>query len=170
LSTFEKIIKNQLGQYPGTSRDPLMNVLQATEGSYWYIPSLKELNLRRVSGERWKETNLRNYLGIDWKDQRGDLIVPFWQVRSKNGYMFYNSHDYLLTMGSGKYKPGDPPSPRVLSLLANTFMRWNDSWYFKPTTPRIPHLEKYLSKDEKRYLNAPVVNTLPLFNLLYISP
>ncbi|KAK3320632.1 pyruvate formate lyase-domain-containing protein [Cercophora scortea] len=119
---FEGILRNLLGDRPERPVDKLMTVVQGVSGSYWYIPSATELKVAAVSGP---------------DDVYED---PHWQVASPNGFMFYNAQDYLHQMAEDRYKGGDPPSPRLLSLLARTFSHWRDSWVKRQIFPRLPHL------------------------------
>lgn len=95
-------------------------------GNFWYIPSADELKVK-------KDTETQHVTMND-----------FFAERSKNGYMFYNSKDYLHQIGTGKYDPKPGLSDRVVELLAINFSRWNETWYTFRTTPPLPHLEDYL--------------------------
>jgi Dyp-type peroxidase family len=129
---FEKILNNLLGDKPENPLDRLMDVVEATSGGYWYVPAAKELGIPGVSGR--------------------DAIPeePHWSVRSPNGYLFYNSQDWLHQMSSGRYIGGDPPSDRVLSLMARTFSHWRDGWMDRRSFPRLPHLTDFFLKDEEK--------------------
>ncbi|MEC5160525.1 MULTISPECIES: Dyp-type peroxidase [unclassified Janthinobacterium] len=118
---FETIIRHMMGERPDRPADRLMSVVQGVAGSYWYVPNARELSVPSAA--------------LD--DVRED---PHWNVRSPNGYMFYNSQDYLHQMSEGKYVAGDPPSPRLLALLARTFSHWSDGWLKRTPFPRLPHL------------------------------
>ncbi len=105
---FELILKNLLGERPERPADKLLDVVQGVGGSYWYVPAAAELGVPAVSGP---------------DDVYED---PRWKVSSTNGYLFYNSQDYLHQMAEGRYVGGDPPSPRLLSLISRTFNHWRD--------------------------------------------
>lgn len=119
-----------------TGGDSLLGYVRGVEGGYWYVPNAEEL-------------------GIDEPMQLEDVeIDPYWQERSANGLMFYNSADYLHTMGTCAYGPGDPPTDRVLGLAADIFSRWRDNWYQLRDIPRIPHLREFLDPGEESLLQA----------------
>ncbi|KAK0634584.1 pyruvate formate lyase-domain-containing protein [Bombardia bombarda] len=132
---FENVLRNLIGKRPERPLDKLMNVVEGVSGNYWYVPSAAELGVAAVTGPA---------------DVYED---PHWQVASPNGYMFYNSQDYLHQMAEDRYEGGDPPSARLLSLMSRTFSHWRDSWVKRQTFPRLPHLETLVSKAE---LKAPV--------------
>ncbi|MGZ5443445.1 MAG: glycyl radical enzyme domain-containing protein [Thermoanaerobaculia bacterium] len=134
---FERLLSRMIGGDSGDS-DKLLGIVRGVEGGYFYVPSAKELGLKK---------------GLRDDDFR---VAEFWDVRSANGLMFYNSFDYLNTMGTGNYAPGDPPSQRILSLLGKVFGRWQDKWYRELDTPRMQPLSAYLDPDEEHYRTAPV--------------
>jgi len=136
---FESILRNLIGDRPQRPVDKLMTVVEGVSGSYWYIPAAAELGVAPVRGPQ---------------DVYED---PHWQVASPNGYLFYNSQDYLHQMADERYVGGDPPSPRVLSLLARTFSHWRDSWMKLQVFPRLPHLETLVPPAEaESTMKAPV--------------
>ncbi|KQV80141.1 peroxidase [Massilia sp. Root351] len=118
---FEAILGHMMGDVPGRPVDRLMSVVQGVAGSYWYVPNAQELDVPAAT--------------ID--DVQED---PHWQVRSANGYMFYNSQDYLHQMSEGRYIGGDAPGPRMLALLGRAFSHWSDGWLERTPFPRLPHL------------------------------
>ena len=134
---FEKIIQHMMGPDKNRPADRLMSVVQGVAGSYWYVPCAAEL---RVAGARDQDVT---------EDQH-------WQVRSANGYMFYNGTDYLHQMAAGRYVAGDPPSARLLYLAERTFSHWNDGWLKRKPFPRLPHLNQLLDADEKHLLTSSV--------------
>jgi pyruvate-formate lyase len=115
-----------------------MSVVQGVGGTYWYIPAAAELEVPHVSGP---------------DDVYED---PHWQVRSANGYLFYNSQDYLHQMATGRYIGGDPPSERLLSLMGRTFSHWRDGWVDRRDFPRLPHLDHLVDANESAVLRATV--------------
>lgn len=127
---FEKILHRMMGDIPDRPVDRLMSVVQGISGAYWYVPAARELDVPAVQS-----------LSEAIED-------PHWAVRSPNGYMFYNSQDYLHQMAEGGYKPGDPPSSRVLALLGRAFSHWNDGWLRRTPFPRLPHLSRLVTDDE----------------------
>ncbi|KAI4233624.1 MAG: hypothetical protein L6R40_007002 [Gallowayella cf. fulva] len=131
---FEDILQNLLGTRKDDAADKLMQMVSGVGGSYWYVPAAKEL-------------------GVSPAKASDDLHEhPHWKVSSPNGYLFYNFQDYLHAMGEGRYKEGDAPSPRLLSLIARTFNHWRDGWVHKEHLPRLPHLAG--SEDKKREMEA----------------
>lgn len=123
---FEKILKSMLGDRPERPVDRLMDFIQGEGGSYWYIPSAQELG---VSGVRPGDDTYED---------------PHWKVRSRNGYLYYNTQDYMHQMAEGYYAGGDQPSVRVLSLLSRTFNHWRDGWMKGEHFPRLKHLKDLL--------------------------
>lgn len=141
---FEDILKNLLGDRPEQPVDRLMQMVQGTGGSYWYVPAAGELGVPSVSS-----------LGDIYEEDH-------WSVRSKNGYLFYNSQDYLHQMGGGHYVGGDPPSARLLSLMARTFNHWHDGWLHRERFPRLPHLDNLVNDQDRQVLVAEGENTIPM--------
>ncbi|KAF2466088.1 dyp-type peroxidase family protein [Lindgomyces ingoldianus] len=135
---FEEILKNLLGDDNGTPVDRLMQMVKGIGGSYWYVPSARQLKVSAVAGA---------------SDVYED---PHWQVSSPNGYMFYNTQDYLHKMGQGTYKGGDPPTPRLLSLLSRTFNHWRDGWLHTQRFPRLPPLSQFEGVSEQELAKRPV--------------
>lgn len=133
---FEKILHRLMGDMPDNPIDRLMSVVQGVAGAYWYVPCASELNVAAVSSR--------------------DATVedPHWQVRSSNGYLFYNSQDYLHQMADRQYLPGDPPSDRVLALLGRTFSRWSDGWIDRTPFPRLPHLATLVTPPQQALLQG----------------
>ncbi|KAH6871544.1 pyruvate formate lyase-domain-containing protein [Thelonectria olida] len=144
---FEHILKHLLGPEPENPLDRLMDVVKAHSGGYWYVPAAAELKVPAVSS-------------LD------DVVEdPHWSVRSPNGYLFYNSQDYLHQMSEGRYVGGDPPSDRLLSLLARTFSHWRDGWMDRQNFPRLPPLTKFFKGEEKKIMKEPVPVRKALANL-----
>ncbi|GAP86733.1 putative Dyp-type peroxidase family protein [Rosellinia necatrix] len=123
---FEKILQSMLGDRPERPVDRLMDFIQGEGGSYWYIPSAAELD---VSGVRPGDDTYED---------------PHWKVRSRNGYLYYNTQDYMHQMAEGYYASGDQPSVRLLSLLSRTFNHWRDGWMKGEHFPLLPHLKELL--------------------------
>ncbi|KAI0466497.1 pyruvate formate lyase-domain-containing protein [Xylaria cf. heliscus] len=123
---FEEILHSMLGDRPERPVDRLMDFIQGEGGTYWYIPSARELG---ISGVRPGDDTYED---------------PHWKIRSKNGYLFYNTQDYMHQMAEGHYIAGDQPSVRVLSLLSRTFNHWRDGWMKGEHFPELPHLKELL--------------------------
>ncbi|MGH1434932.1 MAG: Dyp-type peroxidase [Lewinella sp.] len=132
----EQIMHSMAGHGHGAAPDNLLNNVQGIAGGYYYLPNTKELELKQ---------------GLDKKDFSTD---PHWATRSKNGWMFYNSNDYLTVMGTDRYP--DPPSQRILHLIGNIFSLWRDHWYQVRNIPEMQHLSHYLDKGEKWVMKAPI--------------
>jgi hypothetical protein len=49
-------------------------------------------------------------------------------------------------MTAEECKQFQPPSHRVLALLADAFSRWQDNWYFNRAQPEMRHLRVYLER------------------------
>ncbi|XP_066294574.1 (2S)-3-sulfopropanediol dehydratase-like [Branchiostoma lanceolatum] len=115
--------------------DKLISTVQAEEGSFWYVPNAEELGLTPIP--------VRNQL----------QLMPQWDVKSDNGYMFYNSREYLYRMTTGGYKdPQDTPSSRVLKLMGLVMTDWQRSWFEKQDEPQIPDLKTFLNEDDENLL------------------
>jgi Dyp-type peroxidase family len=132
----EKILRNMDGKGRGAAPDHLLNNVHGISGGYYYLPNIKELQLDQ---------------GLEKKDFKTPV---HWRVRSKNGWMFYNSNDYLTVMGTDRYP--DPPSQRILHLIGNIFSLWRDHWYQVRDIPEVPHLRNYLEPDEAWVMEAPI--------------
>jgi len=147
---FEDILQNMVGERPERPADRLMDFVQGMGGSYWYVPSATELG---VSG-------VRN--GDDTYED------PHWKVRSTNGYLFYNSQDYMHQMAEGKYVVDDHPSVRVLSLLSRTFNHWRDGWMKTENFPRLPHLKDLLA-EKKQQVPESIMERKGLANMITLD-
>ena len=139
-------LEGMVGKEPGQIKSRHLLVSQAKMGSYWYVPSAHELGLAVP---------------------QDTLTVPmnaFFDLRSGNGRMFYNTKDYLHHLGNRteNAKSLDPlPTDRVVELLGYTFSRWHDTWYRRRPAPELKHLEDkdyraFLADGEKDVLAASV--------------
>ena len=137
-AVFEQTLRSMAGSGDGAPADKLLGIVAAEAGGYFHVPGRHALRLAR---------------GLSRQDF---APAAFWQRRSANGYMFYNSNDYLHAMSTGRYAPGDPPSDRILRLVATSFSRWRDNWYVSRGVPKVPHLREFLAPDEESVLQAPV--------------
>jgi pyruvate-formate lyase len=141
VSAFAHVLEGMFDVRSGQIISRHLHVSRADLGNYWYTPSSMELGLEAP---------------------HPSLTVPmndFFEVRSNNGRMFYNSKDYLHQLGNRTEKAQllEPlPTDRVIELLGYTFSRWHDTWYRRRPTPELDHLEKYLSESEKEILNRSV--------------
>ncbi|KAI0505227.1 pyruvate formate lyase-domain-containing protein [Xylaria bambusicola] len=148
---FEKILQNMLGDCPEKPVDRLMDFIKGAGGTYWYIPSAGELKVAGVTpgDDTYEDTH--------------------WQVRSKNGYMYYNHPDYMHQMAEGYYIAGDQPSVRVLSLLSRTFNHWRDGWMKNENFPRLPHLKDLLQIVNKEAIPESILERKGLANFATLA-
>ncbi|KAI1174687.1 pyruvate formate lyase-domain-containing protein [Nemania sp. FL0916] len=144
---FEEILKNMLGPQPKRPLDRLLDFVQGQGGSYWYVPSARELGISGV---------------VPGDDTYED---PHWRIQSKNQYLFYNTQDYMHRMAEGKYETGDQPSVRTLSLLSRTFNHWRDGWMKGEHFPRLKHLKDLLDIVDKKEVPKSILERKGLANL-----
>ncbi|PSR84273.1 pyruvate formate lyase-domain-containing protein [Coniella lustricola] len=133
---FEDLLQNLLGNRAGHVADRLLSIVHGISGGYWYVPTATELDVAAMAGPD----------DIHEEDH--------WSVRSENGYLFYNSQDYLHKMSQKHYIGGDPPSDRVLGLMARAFNHWRDGWLHRQNFPRLLHLSKLLDPKDKEILRG----------------
>jgi Dyp-type peroxidase family len=135
---FDAILDGIAGDQRGFIQDQLFSVTRSDNGSFWYVPSLKECGL--AAGNGGAEITMNEY----------------FNVRSANGYMFYNARDYQHKIRHAKSVEDCPLSDRILTLLNRQFSRWQDTWYKPRETPPLGHLRDHLSEDERHLLTASV--------------
>jgi Dyp-type peroxidase family len=135
---FDRILDGIAGDQPGFIQDQLFSTTRSESGSFWYVPSLKECGL--APGAGGAEITMNEY----------------FNVRSANGYMYYNARDYQHKIRRSKLVEDCPLSDRILTLLNRQFSRWQDTWYKPRETPRLGHLRDYLAPEDKSLLNAAV--------------
>ncbi|HKR66961.1 MAG TPA: Dyp-type peroxidase [Thermoanaerobaculia bacterium] len=141
VGVFETILNSQIGPEDGLMRDRLLAEVKADAGGFFYVPSQDELALEPVKP---KKDDVTLFPGVDWS-----LLDRHFNQRSDNGLMFYNHKDYLYTMTTATGDDRDrldPPSHRVLQLLANAFSRWQDAWYFDRKQQELEHLCAYVAR------------------------
>jgi pyruvate-formate lyase/deferrochelatase/peroxidase EfeB len=138
LEAFIKVLSSMLGDKEGFIKCRHLNVSKADLGSFWYVPSARELGLEAPHSKLTVQMN------------------KFFDVKSKNEKLFYNSKNYLYEVGNQKTKFDPPVTDRVLELLGYTFSRWHDTWYKRRPVPELSHLSEYLKADEKWYLNSSI--------------
>ncbi|GAW13804.1 hypothetical protein ANO14919_031940 [Xylariales sp. No.14919] len=148
---FESILQSMLGDRPERPLDRLMDFIQGEGGTYWYIPSAKELGVAGVTP------------GDDTYED------PHWKVRSSNKYMYYNTQDYMHQMAEGLYESADQPSVRVLSLLSRTFNHWRDGWMKGENFPRLPHLKDLLPVVKKEAVPDSILERKGLANFATLA-
>lgn len=145
VQVLESVMNGQIGDRDAAMRDRLLNEVSADLGGFYYVPSNEELDLEPVAVVASDATFAKKrFPGIDWS-----RLDRHFDKRSKNGYMYYNQKDYLYRMttvsGDDRVR-ADPPSERVLALLANTFSRWQDNWYVDRAQPDMLHLRVYAER------------------------
>ncbi|XP_072013896.1 uncharacterized protein [Amphiura filiformis] len=141
VKVLETIMDQMIGGTEDYMQDRLFHDLRADLGGFFYIPSCKNL---RLPLNEWSGDWIR-YPGIDWQ-----RMSRHFKKHSPNGVMFYNHKDYLFTMATAKKEDREklnPPSYRILTLLANTFALWQDSWYFNRKQEEIGHLKAYVAAE-----------------------
>jgi Dyp-type peroxidase family len=140
----ETIMARQNGDAPGFMADRLLAHVRADLGGFYYIPSLCDLELPPEATIP-EEVPPERFPGVDWT-----RLDRHFEQTSANGYMHYNHKEYLYRMSTmtGKERAHfRPPSPRVLSLLANVFSRWQDNWYCDRAQAEMAHLSVYLERE-----------------------
>ena len=143
VQVFEKILDSQIGPETGLMRDRVLAEVRSDAGGFFYVPSQDELGLEPVELPR-TNADVSRYPGMDWT-----LLDRHFDQRSPNGLMFYNHKDYLFMMSTAAgddRKRLDPPTHRVITLLANAFSRWQDNWYFDRKQQELEHLCAYVAR------------------------
>ncbi|OMC13536.1 Dyp-type peroxidase [Mycobacterium sp. SP-6446] len=134
----DRILKSIAGHQDGFIQDSLFAATHADQGSYWYVPSLKECGL--VPGSGNSEITINEY----------------FNVRSSNGFLYYNARDYQHKIRTSRAVEDCPISNRILTLLNMQFSRWQDTWYKRRETPPLGHLKDHLAEDERQLLTSSV--------------
>jgi Dyp-type peroxidase family len=140
----ETIMDRQIGHEPGFMADRLLSQVKSNLGGFYYIPSLPDLDLP-VESPVPDRTSPQRYPGVDWS-----RLDRHFDQKSANGYMHYNHKEYLYrmtTLNKEERQHFQPPSHRVLALLADAFSRWQDNWYFDRAQGELSHLRVYLERD-----------------------
>jgi Dyp-type peroxidase family len=135
----DRILDGIAGDQPGFIQDALFSVTRSRHGSYWYVPSLQECGLAPGDGASVVTMN------------------EYFDVRSPNGFMFYNARDYQHKIRGSQLVEDCPISERILLLLNKQFSRWQDTWYKPRETPPLGHLKDHLAADERHLLTASVM-------------
>lgn len=126
-SVYDELINNIVGDKEGFIKDKMLNNSHAVSGNFWFIPSARELQSEGPNG------------AVDVP------LNDYYNIRSKNGLMFYNNRDFLH-QAQGVNANGVQISDRIMILLGQTFSEWNDSWEKKVTMPALGHLQDHLTK------------------------
>ncbi len=140
LESFNVILQSMIGDKHGFVLDEHLTVSTSDMGNIWYIPGAEELGLKAEVSR--------------------DINVPinsFFEKRSKNGLMFYNTKDFLHQWGKQPGADNEPLSPRIMELAANTFSRWHNRWYKRDEYPTLGHLKHYLpgGRSELKKISIP---------------
>lgn len=151
VAIMERIMNQMIGDLPtpddsvegGFMRDRVFNNVKSNLGGFFYIPCRSDLGLALEKLEAFETRNWERFPGVDWS-----RLDRHFQTRSANGRMFYNHKDYLYVMStaSGEQRQElEPPSYRILELLAVAFSLWQDNWYFNRKQQEIGHLKDYVA-------------------------
>lgn len=139
-AVLDRILDSIAGDQKGFIQDQLFEVTRSQHGSYWYVPSRKECGLSVAEGDGGEVT-----------------MNEYFDVRSANGYMFYNARDYQHKIRRSKLVEDCPLSERILTLLNKQFSRWQDTWYKPRETPPLGHLKDHLPAGESSVLDQSVM-------------
>lgn len=144
VQVLEAILDQQIGDQFGFLRDRLLSQVRADLGGFFYIPSQADLGLPEVPTPKRADTDWARFPGVDWS-----RLDRHFTQRSTNGLMYYNHKDFLYamaTMPAEEQASKLPPSVRVQLLLANTFLRWQDNWYFDRKQQELEHLSVWVER------------------------
>ncbi|MFA0964484.1 Dyp-type peroxidase [Roseivirga sp. BDSF3-8] len=152
----ETIMSQQIGSRGQYMHDRLFDNVKSNYGGFFYIPSIQDLGLDEVAHveSKWENKAERlwegkNFPGMDW----GRLDRHFDQS-SPNGRMHYNHKEYMYSMATltaKERKEQQAPTDRILSLLENSFMRWQDNWYIDRKQMELGEIDEYLAQFKKEY-------------------
>lgn len=129
---FADLIMNIVGDEPGFVKDALLSNSHSISGNLWFIPCTDMLQL---------------------PPHEKDTHVPlndYFDIRSNNGVMFYNNRDFLHK-AQAVNADGDPISDRIIGLLGQTFMQWNDTWTNRVDMPSLGRLQDYTDDNASRW-------------------
>lgn len=145
----ENIMHNQIGDTANFMNDRLFNHVKSDLGGFFYIPSLKDLSLdteeEYVERNAWKgkaTSDWSNFPGVDWS-----RLDRHFKDKSDSDYLYYNHKNYLYTMATMSEEDKlrfNPPSNRILSLLENSFSRWQDNWYIDRKQEEMKCITEYI--------------------------
>lgn len=123
---FDDLIDGIRGPEAGYVKDKMLNNTHAIQGNFWFIPAAAQA-------------------GVSGPKGRVDVpINPYFQVRSRNGLMFYNNRDFLHQVKFSRRDLGI--SDRIVALLGETFDGWNHTWQKKVKMPPLGHLQDYVKE------------------------
>ena len=144
IKILESIMNQQIGNTPGFMNDRLFDQVRSDLGGFFYIPSRADLGLSPVEWAGRAERSWDKFPGVDWK-----RLSRHFQDKSDNGWMYYNHKNYLYEMSTMDRRTAgqkNPPSTRILTLLLDSFTRWQDTWYFSKGQPEMGHLHRYVAE------------------------
>ncbi|MEU5696688.1 pyruvate formate lyase family protein [Actinosynnema sp. NPDC020468] len=143
VRVLENVMAEQIGDVPGFMADRLLANVRSDLGGFYFVPNQENLGLDPTPvpdlASSWDD-----FPGVDW-----DRLDRHFDLRSANGYLSYNHHDYLhrmSTMSAEDRVKYQPPSGRVLRLLEAAFSRWQDGWYFDRAQQELEHLSAYVER------------------------
>lgn len=149
VGILENIMGNQIGNVPDYMNDRIFNHVKSDLGGFFYIPCISDLGL--VPGQSyhndWQGEQINDWSdfpGVDWS-----RLDSHYKDKSDNGYMYYNHKNYIynmMTMSDEKKQEFLPPSNRILSLLENSFSRWDDNWYINRKQEEMGDLKDYITQ------------------------
>lgn len=127
---FEEVLENISGPDEEYVKDRLLSSSRSVSGNFWFVPQASLVGLTGQSGHVACPIN------------------TYFDVRSSNGYMYYNNHDFMHKMRfENQSSDADGVSDRILLLLSQTFHKWNDTMRTKLVMPPLGHLKDYTNKD-----------------------
>jgi len=138
ILAFVEVLQSMIGDEKHYIKCRHLNVSHADLGNYWYVPSAPELGLPAP----------HRTLTV--------LMNEFFDIRSENGSLFYNTKDYLYRVGNCAIDLKPHPTDRIIELLGYTFSRWHDTWYRRRAAPELGHLKDYLGENEQEFLDVSV--------------
>ncbi|MFT5720105.1 MAG: Dyp-type peroxidase family [Motiliproteus sp.] len=145
LGILENIMDNQIGNDDDYMNDRLFNNAKSDLGGFFYIPSSKDLGLiaHDQYTNQWQKKQWSQFPGVNW-----DRLDRHFNDKSDSEYMSYNHKHYLYkmsTMSDEDRQRLNPPSNRILSLLENSFSRWQDGWYIDRKQQEMGELKDYIN-------------------------
>jgi len=126
-AVYDDLIQSIVGPEAGFVKDKMLSNSHAVSGNFWFVPPAK-------------------YAGVSPDTDKIDVpLNDYFNLRSKNGLMYYNTKDFLHQAGGGSAEKLEI-SDRILLLLSQVFSRWNDTWDIHVKMPPLGHLQGYLEE------------------------
>lgn len=126
---FDEVLSDISGPDEGYVKDRLLSNSHSVSGNFWFVPQASLLGLH---------------------GEVGHISCPlneYFDLRSDNGYMFYNNREFLHKMRAGGFTGVDAVSNRILIQIAETFHQWNDTMRMNLNMPSIGHLQDYVREE-----------------------